>query len=150
MCVGVPCGQTRNRRHVATSMSVYVLAIPAAAMVAFGCWRIIIGAVAARPVSDQLRIAAGMGGAPAAPVLTGDDFAVLERLSAAAGALKGPIAGTILIRAYYAAARAIRGILPALAPWSEREMTVCSRYLAARIDRLLAGNAACSRRVSSL
>jgi hypothetical protein len=131
-------------------MGALFLAILAPGIVAFGCWRIVVGAIAARPISDRLRIAAGMGVAPTTPVLSGADFAVLERLFAAAGALKGPTGGAILIRAYYSVARAIRGIVPALAPWSEHEMAVCSRYLAARVDRFLASNAAYSRRVRSL
>ena len=131
-------------------MGVLFLAVLAAGITVFGCWRMFIGAIAARPVSDRLRHAAGLAGSPAQWDFRGGDFALLERLFAAAGALAGSGRDAVLIRAYYSAVHAIKRLLPALAPWSEREMTVCSRYLAARIDRFLASNAACSRRVRSL
>jgi len=114
------------------------------------CWRLIVGAMAARPVSDQLRQAAGLDGPPAPRDPTAADFGVLEGLCTAAGALAGADRGKALVRTYYRAVRAIGRLLPALAPWSQREMTVCSRYLAARVDRCLDTNTACSRRVRSL
>jgi len=137
-------------RHMATAMGVLFLAIMAVGMVAFGCWRAIVGGIAARPISDRLGVAAGLRTVRAASDLSGADFAVLERLFAAAGVLEGAAGDAILIRTYYSAAGAIRRLLPALAPWSEREMTVCSRYLAVRVDRFLATNTACARRVRSL
>jgi hypothetical protein len=112
----------------------------------FCCWRLIVGGVANRPVSDRLRQAAGLSGARAG------DFGFLETLSTAAGALAktGPRRGLVLVRLYYRAVRALGRLLPPLAPWSEREMTVCSCYLAVQIDRFLASNAACSRRLPTL
>jgi len=117
-----------------------------AGILMFCCWRLIVGVVANRPVSDRLRQAAGLSGPRAA------DFSFLETLSTAAGALAntGPRRGTALVRIYYRAVRALGRVLPALAPWSEREMTVCARYLAVQVDRCLASNAACSRRVPTL
>jgi hypothetical protein len=135
---------------VATSMGVFFLAILAVGPMFLGCWRMFVGTVAARPVSDRLHYAAGLAGPRAHWDFNGGDFAVLERLLAAAGALARSGRSAILIRTYYMAVRAMGGLLPALAPWSEREMTVCSRYLAARIDRFLASNATCSRRARSL
>ena len=110
----------------------------------FCCWRIGIGAMAARPVSDRLRHATGLVGPRAA------DFGLLDSLGTAAGALANAGHATVLLRVYYRAVRAIGGLLPPLAPWSQREMTVCSRYLAVQVDRRLASNAAGSRRVRSL
>jgi hypothetical protein len=114
------------------------------------CWRIAVGAIAARPVTDRVRQAAGLAGPPVPRDPRAADFGVLEGLCTAAGALASTGRGTALIRAYYVAVQTIGGLLPALAPWSDREMTVCSRYLAARVDRYLASNDACSRRVRSL
>jgi hypothetical protein len=122
------------------------------AVLAFGIavlcwWRLSIGAVASRPISERVRHAAGLAGS-ASPAEPGSaDFAVLERLYTAAGALAGFGREAGLIRAYYAAVHFAGSLLPALGPWSEREMTVCARYLAVRIDGFLASNAACSRRV---
>ena len=115
------------------------------------CWRLIIGAMAARPVSDRLRQAAGLAGSPALRDPPGAaDFGVLAGLCTAAGALAKASPGAALVRAYYRAVRAIGGLLPALAPWSQREMAVCSRYLAVQVDRCLASNADCSRRARTL
>ena len=131
-------------------MGLFVPAILALGTLMFCCWRMIVGAMAARPVSDRLRQAAGLAGPPAPRDPAAADFGVLEGLCTAAGALAGTGRGTILVRVYYLAVQAIGGCLPALAQWSQREMTVCSRYLAARVDRSLASNAACSSRVRFL
>jgi hypothetical protein len=111
------------------------------------CWRMIVGATAARPLSPRVRVAAGLNGPPSPREPVAGDFAVLERLFRAAGALATPGHGTLLIRMYYSTVSAIARVLPVLAPWSEREMLVCSRYLAVCVDRYLASNAACSHRV---
>ena len=114
------------------------------------CWRLIIGAMAARPVSDRVRQAADLAGPPALRDPGAADFGVLAGLCTAAGALAKAGSGAALVRAYYRAVRAIGGLLPVLTPWSEREMAVCSRYLASQVDRCLASNADCSRRARTL
>lgn len=131
-------------------MVILVMAILAFGVAGLCCWRMIVGAVAARPVGDRLRYAVGPASTPAARDFSGADFALLEGLFTAAGALGDPGRHAVLIRTYYLAVHRIGRLLPALAPWSEREMNVCSRYLAARIESLLASNADCSRRVRSL
>jgi hypothetical protein len=128
-------------------MGVLFLAIAAAGIAVFGCWRMFVGAVAARAVSDRLRQMPGPKGPVAQWDFHDEDFAVLERLFVASGALAGCGRSAVWIRRYYSTVRAIRGLFPVLAPWSEREMTVCSLYLAARIKGYLASNAACTHRV---
>jgi hypothetical protein len=123
-------------------MSLLVPAIFAVGTATFCCWRITVGVVAARPVSDRLLQAAGLRG----PIRAGD-FGVLDGLCAAAGALPSANRGTAQIRAYYTVLCAVGRSLPILAAWSQREMTVCSRYLAARVDRCLVSNTAFSSRV---
>jgi hypothetical protein len=130
-------------------MGAFILAISVFGIAGLCCWRMMVGAVAARPVSDRLRYAAGLADAKAPRDFNGADFAMLEGLFTAAGALGATGRDAILVRAYYLAVRQI-GRLPALAPWSQREMTVCSRYLAARIEGLLASNVACSNRARTL
>jgi len=110
------------------------------------CWRVIIGRIAARPLTDHVRRAALLDGAD--PGAT--DFDMLAGLHMAVGVLSKAGHGAALLRAYYRAVRAIGGLRPALAPWSEREMTVCSRYLAVQVDRCLASNSARSRPVRTL
>jgi hypothetical protein len=130
-------------------MAIYVMAVLALGIAGLGCWRSIVGAVAARPISDNLRYAIGLAAIPARD-FTGADFAVLERLFTVAGAVKRSGQGIILVRAYYQAVYSIAGLFPGLAPWGEREMKICSRYLASRIERLQAANAAYTRGVRSL
>ena len=127
------------------AMSPFVPAILVGTLVLFG-WRMIVGAIAARPLTDHVRRAALLAGAD--PGAT--DFDMLAGLHMAVGALSKAGHGAALVRAYYPVVRAIGRLLPGLAPWSEREMTVCSRYLAAQVDRCLSRNAACSRRVRTL
>jgi hypothetical protein len=113
-------------------------------MMAICCWRLIMGGIAARPLSDRLRQAAGLTGPDAA------DFGFLETLCTAAGALANTSYSTGPVRIYYRVVRTAGRILPILRPWSEREMIVCSRYLAVQVDRCLATNTDCARRVRSL
>lgn len=133
---------------MATLMAIYVMAILALG-IAGTCWRVVVGTVAARPISDSLRYAIGLAAMPARD-FTGADFAILERLFTAAGALNRSGRGVVLVRVYYLTVHGLTRLLPSLAPWGEREMKVCSRYVAARIERLRATNAAYSRRVRSL
>jgi len=114
------------------------------------CWRLSIGAMAARPVSDRLCQAAGLRDPATLRDLGAADFDVLNGLCTAAGALAKASTGTMLVRGYYCFVRGLGGALPALAPWSEREMAVCFRYLAVQVDRCLASNADCSRRARTL
>jgi len=132
------------------AFSLLVPAILVLGTLLFCCWRIGIGAMAARPVSDRLHLAAGLASPSALRDPGTADFGLLDSLGTAAGALAGAGRGTALVRVYYRAVQALGGLLPALAPWSEREMTVCSRYLAVQVDRRLASNAACSRCVRTL
>jgi hypothetical protein len=121
-------------------MGLLVLAVAVLGTISICCWRVTVGARAARPVSDRLLQAAGLRGP-----LGAADFGVLDGLCAAAGALAGADRGTALIRTYYKVLQRA-GRMPSLAAWSQREMTVCSRYLATRVDRCLVSNTACSTR----
>ena len=114
-------------------------------LVVFG-WRMIVGAIAARPLTDHVRRAALLDGTDPGAA----DFDMLAGLHMAVGALSKAGHGAALIRAYYPAVRAMGRLLPGLAPWSQREMTLCTRYLAVQVDRCLSHNAACSRPVRTL
>jgi len=106
-------------------------------------WRVAVGLMAARPVSSRLREAAGLSEANVSHDFGPSDFAILESLCAATGALSD--AGAIgPIRAYYGLVRGIGGLFPATASWSQKEMAMCSRYLAVRVDSQLASNVVCS------
>ncbi len=123
----------------------YPAAVLGLAVMLFLCWRMVIGMMAGRPVSERLREAAGLKANRGCDELEPSDFAILESLCLATGALSearaiGPI------RAYYGLARGLGLWVPSLGAWSRREMTVCARYLAARVDRQLRSNILCSHR----
>ncbi len=54
------------------------------------------------------------------------------------------IKGLGLVRAYYALVDCIASLvgrsMPAVAAWSERELTICARYAAVQIDQRLQAN----------
>jgi hypothetical protein len=130
-------------------MTIVIMALPAIGIAGIVCWRIAVGIVAARPVGDRLRYAMGSA-TQLPPAFSGSDFALLERIFAAAGALGRTGRGASVVSAYYQAVHGLGVLLPFLSGWSEHEMNVCARYLAARTERLLASNAACSRHLQSL
>ena len=127
-------------------MSVLILAI-VAFVIAVVYWRMMVGAVASRPVSERVCHAAGLVGGAGLRNPCPTDFAMLERLYTAAGALADFGRQAAFVRAYYVGLGWLVRLLPPLASWSQRERTVCSRYLAVRIDGFLVSNTACSRRV---
>jgi hypothetical protein len=130
----------------ATTMAFYPIAFFVLGVASVVCWRLAIGVVAARPIGDRLRYAMGQAARPPRD-FSGADFPFLERLFTAAGAIDGHGRAASAIRAYYRFVREIGARVPLLAEWSNHEMYVCSLYLAARIERLLAINSACSRYV---
>jgi hypothetical protein len=92
-----------------------------------------------------VRQAAGLEGAGP----SGVDFGVLAGLYTAAGALSSGGCNAALLCCYYRTVRAMGG-WASLRAWGEREMTVCSRYLAVQVERCVAHNAVCSRHIQTL
>lgn len=111
-------------------------------------WRAILAGVAAQPLSDQIRTAAGLAGAvgPA-------DFNALLNLHEVTPGLKGDNGGLWAVRAYYRVVETFGRLvglgLPLVAVWSEREMTTCTRYVAVRVGQRLERNLVCAAEIRS-
>jgi len=112
-------------------------------------WRSVVAGVAAQPVSDRMRKAAGLAGASVGPA----DFQAVVDLHGLTPDLKHDDGSLRIVRAYYSVVEALGRLagfrLPAVAAWSEREMTTCSRYVAVLVDRQLERNLVCSAEMRS-
>lgn len=112
-------------------------------------WRSIVAGVAAQPVSDRVRKAAGLAGASVGPA----DFQAVMGLHGLTPGLKHDDGNLRIVRAYYSVVEALGRLagfrLPAVAAWSEREMTTCSRYVAVLVDRRLERNLVCAAEMRS-
>ena len=54
------------------------------------------------------------------------------------------------IRTYYAVVEKLGRLIPALAKWSEAEMTICSRYAAVLVGRHLERNLLCAAQMRGM
>jgi hypothetical protein len=117
-----------------------VVSIVAFGQFALYYWRAMISGVASQAISDRIRMAAGI----AAPSVGARDFHNILILNDLSPQLRGPIGSFRAVRAYYAVAQKLGRIIPALAEWSNAEMTTCSRYVAVLMDRHLERNMACA------
>jgi hypothetical protein len=133
--------QTETVRAENMVAGMLILVILALGALALFSRRAVIGGIAAGPISDRVRQAAGLDSLGVCAA----DFGALISLHAAAAGLSNTGAGVGLVRAYYVSVLAISSALPGLAAWSEREMTTCSRYIGVLVDRSLEHNAACIR-----
>ncbi len=128
-----------------------LFAISGAALAQFALyyWRSVVAGVAAQPVSDKVRAAAGVDGAS----VGARDFAAVMSLHELTPGLQGDGGGLRVVRAYYSVAELISRLasvrLPLLAAWSEREMATCSRYVAVLVDRRLEHNLTCAAEIRS-
>lgn len=102
--------------------------------------RAVMAGVASQPVSDRLRMAAGIEATSIGPT----DFNAVLSVNEMAPGLHGPCGPLRMVRAYYSVVERVGRLLPALAAWSEREMTMCSRYVAVLVDQRLEQNVACA------
>src|SRR6266481_304182 len=119
-----------------------LFAISIVALSQFGAyyWRAMLAGAAAQPVSERVLEAAGVQNGQ----LTGQDFPALLGIHNVTPELRSGGKGLGLVRGYYALVDGIAslagGSMPAVAAWSQRELTVCARYAAAQIDRRLQAN----------
>lgn len=109
-------------------------------------WRAMISEVAAQAISDRIRIAAGIS----APAIGARDFHNILILSNLSPDLRGPGGSFRFIRAYYAFVKKVGSIIPAMASWSNVEMTTCARYVAVLMDQHLERNMACASRMRGM
>jgi len=109
----------------------------------FYYWRTKVISVSALPVSDRVRAAAGI----AATALGPGDFRAILGVYESAPHLGGSAGRFRAIRAYYAVVEKLGRLIPSIAKWSEVEMTSCSRYVAALVDRNLERNVASAAQI---
>ncbi len=120
-------------------------------MIAFGqfgiCyWRATIANTSRKPVSDRVRIAAGI----ATPSLSSRDFGAILDLHDVTPALRGSNAQFRAIRAYYHIVAKLGRVIPSATGWAEAEMTMCSNYMAVLLDRHIERNMACAVRMRGI
>ncbi len=128
-----------------------LLAVSVVAMVQFAVyyWRAIMAAVAAAPVSDRVRCAAGVVDNSVGAA----DFGAILSLHELTPGLKGESNALRAVRAYYRVAQVLARLtdfkIPQIAAWAEREMATCSRYVAVMVDQQLERNLACAAEIRS-
>jgi hypothetical protein len=109
----------------------------------------VVAGVAAQPISESVRAAAGLDGR----ALRAGDFSTFADLHEITPTLQERIKGFGLVNAYYHLMSAVgqlsRPLVPALAAWSETERATCSRYAAVLLDRRMKSNFACSAALRS-
>jgi hypothetical protein len=104
----------------------------------FYYWRAMVMRVSTLPVSDRVRVAAGI----AATAFGSHDFRAILGVYDSVPCL-GRCAGRFrAIRAYYALVEKLGRLGPSIRQWSEVEMTSCSRYVAVLVDMHLERNLA--------
>jgi hypothetical protein len=112
-------------------------------------WRAVVAGVAAQPISENVRAAAGLDGR----ALDAGDFSTFADLHEITPTLQERIKGFGLVNAYYHLMSVVgqlsRPLVPALAAWSETERATCSRYAAVLLDRRMKSNFACSAALRS-
>jgi len=105
--------------------------------------------VAAQPLSDRVRAAAGLSGASVAA----GDFQAVMNVHDLTPELKDENGALRAVRAYYRVVEMLGRLagmrMPGLASWTDREMATCTRYVAVLVDRRLERNLACAAEIRS-
>jgi hypothetical protein len=124
-------------------VSFLILVFASFALVKFGItqWRAIWITSANQPLSDSLQVEAGIDGAAIGAQDFGSLLALCDQLSPG---LKKNSPWLREVSIYYRAVatleHAFRTKLPSISTWANREMQVCSRYVAVVLDQALAMN----------
>jgi hypothetical protein len=108
-------------------------------------WRAMLAGMAAQPLSDQVQRAVGIDKSS----LGFNDFEALVNLHELTPGLKGGHANLLAVRLYYRATKALGGLMPQLADWTQREMSTCTQYVAVVIDQRLQRNLSCAAEIRS-
>jgi hypothetical protein len=103
-------------------------------------WRATISNISTQPVSDRVRIAAGI---PTSSPKSSDFRAILNVLELTP-TLNGDNGAYRTVRAYYVLVEKIGRLIPAVTAWAEAEMEMCSRYMAVLVDQRLDRNMDCA------
>ena len=125
-----------------------LLMVSAVALVQFALYylRAILSGVAAQPISDRIRAAAGI----AAPQIAARDFRSILSLHDLSPDLRGPNGSFCCVRAYYSVIENLGQLIPTMASWANAEMLTCSRYVAVLVDQHLDRNIACAAQMRGI
>jgi hypothetical protein len=109
-------------------------------------WRATIAGIATRPVSDRVRVAAGIS----TTSLSSRDFRAILNVLDLAPDLRGRGGTFRAIRAYYSVVEKLGCFVPSATGWAEAEMATCSRYVAVLVDQHLERNMACADQMRAM
>jgi len=127
----------------------FAFSIIALSQFALYYWRSVLAGVALRPISDQVLAAARVENGQ----LSAGDFSVLAQLHELTPQLDRNRNSLGTIRLYYRMIQAVDLLLgsrvQAVAVWSEKERTICARYVAVQIDHVLQANMALAASIHS-
>ena len=121
-------------------VSIFILAFSGFALVKFGIsqWRAIWITTANQPLSDSLRVTAGIDGAA---ISAGDFYTLMHLCNELSPDLKKKSPWLREVSVYYRVVEklehAFRVKLPAFSTWAKSEMQICSRYVAVVLDQSL-------------
>ena len=120
-------------------------------VVAFGqfatyYWRASIADTSRTPVSNRVRIAAGIS----TTSLSSRDFRAILNVHDLTPNLRGPAGKFRAIRAYYSVVESLGRFIPSVTDWAEAEMTMCSHCVAVLVDQQLERNMACADRMREI
>jgi hypothetical protein len=123
------------------SLLILVLACLALGQFAISQWRTIWIAAASQPISDSLRVTAGIEDA----AIGAKDFgSLLDLCDNLSPGLRKKTPWLKEVSLYYRVVAKLEVIsklqLPSLSSWASREMKICSRYVAVVLDQNLAMN----------
>lgn len=127
------------------AVMIVVISVVAMGQFALFYWRAIVTGVASQPVSDRVRAAAGLSGSSVGSV----DFQAMLNLHELTPEFSDVKSGVWAVRAYYRVLEKLGRIVPVLGAWTDHEMTLCSRYVAALVDRRLERTLACAEELRS-
>jgi hypothetical protein len=121
-------------------VSIFILVFAGFALVKFGIaqWRAIWITTANQPLSESLQLAAGIDGAR---VGAGDFSTLMNLCNELSPELKKKSPWLREVSVYYRAVekleQAFRMKMPKISEWANREMQICSRYVAVVLDQNL-------------
>jgi hypothetical protein len=124
----------------------YCISIVVFGQFALYYWRATIVVIAARPVSDRVRVAAGIS----TPSFGSRDFRGILKVHELAPDLRGLEDSFRAIRAYYSVMEKLGRLIPSARSWAEGEMATCSRYVAVLVDAHLERNMVRSAQIRAM
>jgi hypothetical protein len=124
----------------------FLISIVATGQFGICYWRASVAAISRAPISNRVRVAAGISTASLSP----RDFRAILNMHEMTPELGGPKRKIRTIRAYYLAVESLGRFIPLVAFWAESEMTMCSCYLAVVLDQHLDRNMSWAVRMRGL